>query len=229
MMDGGVNVSGPGDVVTRLLIVDDHRMFVDSLVRLLDEEPDLGVVGFSYTIADAIRTIGTLRPDVVLLDYRVPDGDAPECIAQLREAAPSTRVLVMTGLTDEATLDAARKAGSHGIVTKDRAAQDLVESIRAVAAGGVVTQAATRSPRRASPRVAADRPLSAREREVLVELAAGRSTEEIASLLAISTVTVRNHIQRILPKLGAHSRLEAVALAIEAGVIAPPRGRSTRS
>ena len=226
----GGEVSDPETVegATRLLIVDDHRMFVDSLVRLLDDEPDLVVVGLAYTIADAVRVIGGLSPDVVLLDYRLPDGDAPACLAQLHDAAPAARVLVMTGLSDEATLSAARAAGSHGVVTKDRAAHDLVESIRAVARGSTIAAPAPEAPGRSRVRAAAERPLSTREREVLAQLAAGRSTDEIARALAISPVTVRNHIQRILPKLGAHSRLEAVALAIEAGIIAPPRSRSTR-
>ena len=88
---------------TRVLIVDDHRMFADSLVRLLSDETDLVVIGVADTITEAIRSARTHDPDVVLLDYRLPDGDAPACIAQLRDVAPDARVLVMTGLGDEAT------------------------------------------------------------------------------------------------------------------------------
>jgi DNA-binding NarL/FixJ family response regulator len=212
---------------TRVLIVDDHRMFVDSLVRLLEDETDLAVVGVASTIAEALRSVRRQRPDVVLLDYRLPDGDAPACIAELRDLAPDARVLVMTGLGDDATLAAAREAGCAGVVTKDKAAQDLVEGLRAVAAGQSMMSAVA-APRTATgDRRVADPGLTAREREVLEELAAGKSTAAIATSLHISPVTVRNHVQRILAKLDARSRLEAVALAIRAGIIAPPPARGT--
>ena len=214
-----------GADTTRVLIVDDHRMFVDSLVRLLQDEADLVVVGVASTIAEALRSVRAQRPDVVLLDYRLPDGDAPACIAELRDLAPAARVLVMTGLGDDATLAAAREAGCAGVVTKDKAAQDLVEGLRAVAAGQTMTGAVV-APRAATgDRNIVDPGLTAREREVLEELAAGQSTASIATSLHISPVTVRNHIQRILAKLDARSRLEAVALGIRAGIIAPPPSR----
>jgi len=217
--------SGPGvdSHTTRVLIVDDHRMFVDSLVRLLEDEADLVVVAVASSIAEAIQGVRAHDPDVVLLDYRLPDGDAPACIAQLRTFARDARVLVMTGLGDDATLAAARDAGCAGVVTKDRAARDLVEGIRTVAAGKSMTE--SDPPSRAGARGdrgLTDPGLTPREREVLEELAAGKSTDTIAASLHISPVTVRNHIQRILPKLGARSRLEAVALGIRAGIIAPP-------
>jgi two-component system, NarL family, nitrate/nitrite response regulator NarL len=133
-------------------------------------------------------------------------------------------VLVMTGLGDEATLAAARAAGCHGVVTKDRAAQDLVEGIRALASGVALTEPEPSAPR-PGKKLPTEGALSSREREVLTHLAAGQSTADIAGALGISATTVRNHIQRILPKLGAHSRLEAVALGIQAGIIAPPADR----
>lgn len=225
------NVTGPETTAgaTRVLIVDDHRMFADSLVRLLSDETDLVVVSVAYTITEGIRSARTLDPDVVLLDYRLPDGDAPACIAQLREVAPAARVLVMTGLGDEATLAAARDAGCEGVVTKDRAAQDLVQGLRAVASGATITGPERAAPKPRRSQQFADRPLSAREREVLAELATGRSTEEIAGSLGISPVTVRNHIQRILAKLGARSTREAVVLGMQAGIIAPPPRRTPSS
>jgi len=210
----------------RVLIVDDHRMFVDSLVRVLSDEADLVVVDVAGSIAQAVRAVRTHGPDVVLLDYRLPDGDAPECIAQLRDVAPSARVLVMTGLGDEATLASARSAGCAGVVTKDKAARELVEGIRAAASG--IPVAGSEVPHRTrhhNPTLTAPA-LSAREREVLAQLAAGSSTDDIANSLHISPVTVRNHVQRILPKLGARSRLEAVAVGIRTGIIAPPAGRA---
>ena len=214
-----------GDVGrTRVLIVDDHRMFVESLVRLLEDEPDLVVSGLAHTIAEATDLLSSVVPDVILLDYRLPDGDAPSCIPRLRRLLPGVRVLVMTGLTDEATLAAARAAGTDGVVTKDRAASELVEGIRVIARGATLDDSAAEPMRpRRTPDPSAQRALSVREREVLTQLATGKTTEDIASELGIGVVTVRNHIQRILAKLGAHSRLEAVATGIQRGVIAPPR------
>ena len=219
------NVAAADAGTTRVLIVDDHRMFVDSLVRLLEDEADLVVVGVASTIAEALRSVRAQHPDVVLLDYRLPDGDAPACIAELRHLAPDARVLVMTGLGDDATLEAAREAGCAGVVTKDRAAQDLVEGLRTVAAGDLIAGAWSPLRRVPGARRPVDPGLTAREREVLEALAAGKSTEDIATSLHISPVTVRNHVQRILAKLDARSRLEAVALGIRAGIIAPPPSR----
>jgi len=206
------------------MIVDDHRMFADSLIRLLEDQPDFVAVGIAGSVAEATRLAGSLRPDVVLLDYRLPDGDAPACIARLRQDAPDARVLVMTGLTDAETMRAARSAGCAGIVTKDRAAHDLVAALRAVVSGEPL--AATAAPAAAAApaetRPSRSPPLSTREREVVAQLAAGQSTEEIAETLFISPVTVRNHVQRILAKLGARSRLEAVAIATREGIVSAP-------
>jgi DNA-binding NarL/FixJ family response regulator len=214
--------------VTRVLIVDDHRMFVDSLVRLLGDQTDLVVVDVANSVAEAIRAVERQDPDVVLLDYRLPDGDAPACIAAFNRLPSNARVLVMTGLGDDATLAAARAAGCAGVVTKDRAARDLLEALRAVGSSASLTDPPPRfSPRRQQSPTGSS--LSTREREVLALLAAGRSTESIAGALHISPVTVRNHVQRILFKLDARSRLEAVAEGIRVGIIAPPARRAPRS
>ena len=207
------------DTATRVIIVDDHRMFADSLVRLLNDEPDLRVVGLASSIADAVRATRSLQPDVVLLDFRLPDGDAPECVARLREVMPAARVLIMTGLNDQATMSAARNAGCP-VLTKDRAAADLIAALRAVAADSTDLGDAELPGRTEGE---AHLPLlTDRERALLAELAHGLSTREIADVLHISPTTVRNHVQRILAKLDAHSRLEAVAVAIQKGIIPPP-------
>ena len=209
----------------RVLIVDDHLMFVDSLVRLLRDESDVDVIGVAHTMEQAVQSLQALEPDVVLLDFRLPDGDAPSLIARSPELAPNARVVVMTGLEDDATMAAARESGCAGIVTKQQAAHDLVAALRAAAARER-SEPGPVPARRSELRVAgADHGLSAREREVLAQLAAGRSTADIAETLHISSVTVRNHIQRILSKLDARSRLEAVAVGMRAGIIGPPPPR----
>jgi len=205
-----------------VLIVDDHQMFADSLVRLLDDEPDFRVVGIAGTIAAAIQTVRSTRPDVVLLDYRLPDGEAPELIAHLRKITPDMRVLIMTGLDDDTTMRTVRDVGCP-VVTKDRAAADLLAALRSVVTADGSGPDSTRPspPLRSSPGPA--QLVSDRERELLVQLAQGASTREIADALHISPTTVRNHVQRVLAKLGVHSRLEAVAMAIQTGIVAPPR------
>jgi len=204
--------------VTRVLIVDDHRMFADSLVRLLDDEPDLEVVGLAGNMADAIRAASSTRPDVALIDFRLPDGDAPECFVRLSKISPDTRALIVTGLNDDGTMRAARNAGCL-VVTKDRAAAELVGALRAVAAGASADlEDASLLPFRPGPAPMAL--VSDREHDVLERLAQGLSTAQMADALGISQTTVRNHVQRVLAKLGAHSRLEAVAIAIHKGIIA---------
>ena len=207
--------SAPNKPPTRVLIVDDHRMFADSLVRLLDDEADLDVVGRASTIGETIPIARATHPDVVLLDFRLPDGEAPECVGLLRRAAPKPRVLIMTGLNDDITMRAARAAGCP-VVTKDRAAGDLIAALRVVANGSSDVAESSSSSFPTARRAAQ---LTSREHDLLVELARGRSTVEIARVLNISPTTVRNHVQRMLPKLGAHSRLEAVAIATEQGII----------
>jgi len=202
------------DIHTRVLIVDDHRMFADSLVRLLDDEADFEVVAVTHSIADAIRAANSTRPDVVLLDFRLPDGDAPACIARLNETTPHAQVLIMTGLDDDATLRTARASGCV-VVTKDRAAAELIAALRLVANPDGNSYLTTRVDVTRTGQPA----LSPRELHLLKELARGLSTTEIAQAMHISPTTVRNHIQRILAKLGAHSRLEAVAIARQQGII----------
>ena len=212
-----------GERSARVLIVDDHQMFADSLVRLLEDEPDFRVVGIAGTIAAAIQTVRSTRPDVVLLDYRLPDGEAPELIVQLRKITPGIRVLIMTGLDDDTTMRTVRDVGCP-VVTKDRAAADLLAALRSVVTADSSGPDSTRPsapPLRSAPGPA--QLVSDRERELLVQLAQGASTREIADALHISPTTVRNHVQRVLAKLGVHSRLEAVAMAIQTGIVAPPR------
>jgi len=203
-----------------VLIVDDHRMFAESLIRLLEDQPDFLAVGVAGSVAEATRLARSARPDVVLLDYRLPDGDAPACIAQLRQDASDAQVLVMTGLTDAGTMRAALSAGCAGIVTKDRAAHDLVAALRAVVSGEPLEATGATAP--GEMRSNRSGTLSTREREIVAHLAAGQSTEEIAETLFISPVTVRNHVQRALAKLGARSRLEAVAISVREGIVSPP-------
>jgi len=226
-----VNGSGGSHVSTRdvpagirVLVVDDHQMFAESLVRLLSDEDELNVVGVAHSIEAAIRAIESVRPDVVLLDYRLPDGDAPDCLRRISTLEHRPAVLVMTGLGDDATLLQAHQAGCAGVITKDRSAQELASAVVTLGRGQPLLadsrlgRLAGRRPRWAFE----DAMLTAREREVLVLLAAGRTTAQMAAALNLRVNTVRNHVQRILKKTGTATRLEAVAVGIRDGIIPPP-------
>lgn len=223
------NEAGSPAQAIRVLVVDDHRMFTENLVRLLDDEHDIDVVGTAARISEATDAVARTTPDIVLLDYLLPDGDGTLAIHEIRRIAPGTKVVVLTALNDEAALMAALGAGCDGFVTKDRASDELVHAVRAVAAGEVqippdlLARALPRLRRRESNA----RTLTRRELEVLELLAEGMSNPEIAGRLHISINTVRNHVQNLLTKLGAHSRLEAVALGIRQGLVSGP-GRRQR-
>ena len=165
-----------GSASARLVVVDDHRMFAESLLRLLADDPDFVPVGVAGTIAEAVALTAREQPDIVLLDFRLPDGDAPACIPLLRSVSPSIRVVVMTGLTDESTRAAAVAAGCAAVVTKDHAARDLLTALREA----IPERARGARGWPAAPSRAVRSALSPRERDVLVQLAAGHSTTEIA-------------------------------------------------
>ena len=161
-------------------------------------------------------------PDLVLMDYRLPDGTGVEATRRLLADFPELIVVMLTGSADAATAAAALEAGCIGFVTKDESVNDLVRSIRKAVAGEVVVPpellpALVAHVRPQESTLGAD--LTEREREVLTLLAHGRSTDEIVAELGLSPHTVRNHIRNVLTKLNAHSRLEGVAVAGRAGII----------
>jgi DNA-binding NarL/FixJ family response regulator len=202
-----------GTPVIRVLVVDDHRMFAESLVRVLDDEQDIEVTGIAVSAADATAQVAQHHPDVCVLDYQLPDQDGASAVEGLRARAPELRVVMLTGLAQSHTARAAMDAGCNAFVTKDRAAHDLVSAVRAAHAG--VDLPVQSFPEPASERFG----LTPREHEVLALLADGCSTEDIMGRLFVSRNTVRTHVQKVIGKLGAHSKLEAVALARREGVV----------
>jgi DNA-binding NarL/FixJ family response regulator len=199
--------------VIRVLVVDDHRMFAESLVRVLDDEPDIEVTGIAVSAADATAQVEQHRPDVCVLDYQLPDQDGASAMSGLRGKSPGLRVVMVTGLAQSHTARAAIDAGCNAFVTKDRAAHDLVNAVRAAHAGVDL-------PVPSCPDPTSDRfGLTPREHEVLRLLADGCSTDDVMARLFVSRNTVRTHVQKVINKLGAHSKLEAVALARREGLI----------
>ncbi len=215
----------PGADPVSVLIVDDHLMFAESLARLLQDEGDIAVVGLAPSGADAIEMSGRLSPDVVLIDYQMPDRDGVEISAEIKERNPQIMVVMLTGTSDDRVLLASIEAGCSGFLTKDRAASEVAIAVRSAAAGeALITPAllARLLPKLSRRQAGVGTELTAREREVMACMARGWSNKTTATELYLSVNTVRNYTQSILTKLGAHSKLEAVSRAVREGIVDYP-------
>ena len=206
----------------RVLIVDDHEVLAASLAQVLDHEPDLTVVGSAGTLEKARALLATAAPDVVLLDHRMPDGDGVEAIPELLALRPEASVVVLTATTADHVLIAAIEGGASGFVSKTRGLDEVTSAVRAAAAGESVIspEMLARLLPRLHRREAEPRDtLTDREREVLQLLAEGLSNAAIAERLVVSVHTVRNHVANLSTKLGAHSKLEALSIAVREGLL----------
>jgi DNA-binding NarL/FixJ family response regulator len=215
---------------TRVLLVDDHALLTDSLARVLSSEPDLEVVGVAGSVAEA-KQLARERMDVVLMDYRLPDGTGAEATRAIKARWPSARVVMLTAVHDDETVLESIQAGADGYLTKDRAVEEVVAAVRAARAGetllprsviiGIAQRVASAQDR------APDRPaieqLTPRELEVLRSLAEGLATPDLCERLFISRNTLRTHVQNIMMKLHVHSKLEAVTVALRYRIIESPR------
>ncbi|MGK8522736.1 response regulator [Nocardia asteroides] len=213
-----------------VLVVDDQELMRMGLKMVLGAHPDIEVIGEAANGAAAVARAAELRPDVVLMDVRMPVVDGVVATTRIVEAGHGSRVLVMTTFDlDEHALGALR-AGASGFLLKDTPPEDLVSAIRSVAAGDAVVS--PKVTKRLLDRLIAENPartrdpgvldvLTAREREVLEQIAAGRSNAEIAGQLYLSEATVKTHVGRVLTKLGLRDRVQAVVLAYETGLVRP--------
>lgn len=217
--------------MARVFIVDDHQVFGQALQMALDMEADLEVVGMATDGLSAAREAARLSPDVVIMDYRLPDVNGAVAAQAIKECCPAARVVMLTSYTDVPVLTESLRAGVCGFLSKDKALSEVVEAVRLAAAGE--TQIPPAVLRSLLSRLEAESAemeyavegvdhLTAREIEVLQVLATGADQDGISERLGISPNTVRTHLQRVLGKLGVHSRLEAVSLAIRMGLIRPP-------
>jgi two-component system nitrate/nitrite response regulator NarL len=205
-------------VTTRVMVVDDHPVVRDGVALLLRSEPALVVVGSAETGRAALERAPELRPDLVLLDLRLPDMLAPEVVAGLRVTVPRARVVVFTAHGDHHGVQAALDAGAHGALLKDAAAIDLVAALRRVLRGERVTDPRT-VPGGSSREALARSGLTRREYEVLRLAAQGRTNPEIAESTGLARNTVKTYLQSALHKLGARNRVEAIGKAGEAGLL----------
>jgi two-component system, NarL family, response regulator DevR len=208
----------------RLVIVDDHEVVRKGLRSFLDLEADLRVVGEADTAAGAAMLVERLRPQMVLLDLRLPDASGVEACGRLLAVAPNLRILVLTSYAEDATVVAAVQHGAHGYVLKDVRTQDLLHAIRTVAAGRgyldprVAQQALSWIRSRPPGGMTSKRPLelSPQERLIMPLLAEGKTNKEIALELRLSDKTVKNYLANIFDKLGVKRRTEAVAWFLRA-------------
>ncbi|MFD8413096.1 MULTISPECIES: response regulator [unclassified Streptomyces] len=208
----------------RVFVVDDHELVRRGLYDLLDAEPDITVVGDAATAAQALARGPALRPDVAVLDVRLPDGDGVTVCRELRSRVPGLACLMLTSFDDEEALLDAVMAGAAGYVLKQINGSDLLSAVRAVAGGRSMLDPATtarlmsalRGPepqeQPADPRLAG---LSERERAVLDLIGEGLTNRQIAKRLYLSEKTVKNHISRLLGKLGVERRVQAAVIAAE--------------
>jgi two-component system response regulator DevR len=211
-----------------VVIIDDHRMFCDGLVRLLDEEEGIEVLGVATIGAEGVELAARTRPRVALVDYQMPEQDGIAIAVQIKRAQPETMVLMLTASTEDRVLLAAIDAGCSGFLTKDRAAAEVVAAVRAAAAGEALISPAMLArllPKLSRTHRTVGSDVTERERELLGFLAQGWTNRVIADEMHLSVNTVRNYVQAVLTKLGAHSKLEAVATAVREGIISYPQGR----
>jgi len=206
---------------TTLLIVDDHEVVRQGLRTLLDLEPDFRVIGEAASVADAVTQTARLRPSVVLLDVKLPDGSGIEACRRLLATTPPPRVLMLTSFSDDAMVVEAVQGGAHGYALKDVRTQDLIQAIRTVASGHGyldprVAQQTLHWIRDRSHAVSGHSPdrftrLSPQERAILPLLAEGKTNKEIAVDLRLSDKTVKNYLANIFDKLQVKRRTEAVS------------------
>ena len=203
-----------------VLLVDDHQMFVDSLLRLFGEQADFDVVGTATSQAQRLEQTAKHHPDIAIVDYELPGGYGTGLARAIREHSLRTRVLMITGDPTLARLRDAIDADCVGFLAKDCGADDLLRVVRLCAAGGSVIEVPDLRPTiDSSPDEARHQSLTLREREVLRFLASGTDTKTIATRMYLSVHTVHSDLHRMYAKLGAKSRLEAVALAHGNGLL----------
>ncbi|MFJ6664198.1 MULTISPECIES: response regulator transcription factor [unclassified Streptomyces] len=221
----------------RVVVADDQTVVREGIVMLLGLLPGVEVIGAAGDGEEAVRLVGELAPDVVLMDLRMPRCDGVEATRRIREQYPGTQVVVLTTYADDESLFPALRAGARGYLTKDAGGEEIVRAVESVLSGeaGLSPSVQRRLLERlsqAEPRPVALVPttseppdgLTVRETEVLVLIAEGLSNQEIAGRLHVSNATVKTHINNLFAKTGLKDRAQAVRYAYAKGLVRPPAG-----
>jgi len=205
------------DAQVRVMLVDDHEVVREGLRTLIGKNKGLIVVAEAATMAEAIETAARAKPDVVIMDVRLPDGSGVEACRTIRETRPDTKVIMLTSYADDEALFASIVAGAAGYLLKQTRGQAVIDAITSVAQGrslldpdvtGKVLERVRRGREEDDPAFAS---LTDQERKVLEQLAEGKTNREIGEVLFLSEKTVKNYVSRILDKLGLSRRAEAAA------------------
>lgn len=207
---------------TRVLLVDDHAVVRLGLMTLINDQPDLEVVGEAGTAAEALRAVEHLKPQVVLMDIRMPGEGGIEATRQITSRFPEVKVVMLTSFADDELLMRAIVAGAAGYVLKQVGNEELLRAVKAAARGEALLDSSTTARLLSRVREAerkseedAFRDLSDRELDVLVQVARGKTNGEIGLLLNLSEKTVRNYVSTILEKLQLNNRIELATYAVE--------------
>ncbi|MEV8550181.1 response regulator transcription factor [Streptomyces glaucescens] len=213
--------AGPGSPI-RVFLLDDHEVVRRGVHDLLDDEDDIEVVGEAGTVEQALARVPALRPDVAVLDVRLPDGDGVTVCRELRSRMPELACLMLTSFDDEEALLDSIMAGAAGYVLKQIQGSDLVSAVRTVARGQSLLDASATTKLMARLR-GGDRQepdalpgLTDREREILALIGEGLTNRQIGQRLYLAEKTVKNHISRLLAKLGVERRIQAAVIATQA-------------
>jgi two-component system response regulator DevR len=205
------------DAQIRVMLVDDHEVVREGLRTLIGRHKEMVVVGEAGTTAEAIEAAGKSKPDVIMMDVRLPDGSGVEACRTIREARPETKVIMLTSYADDEALFASIVAGAAGYLLKQTRGQAVIDAINAVAQGrslldpdvtGKVLERVRKGRGDEDPAFAS---LTEQERKVLEQLAEGKTNRDIGEVLFLSEKTVKNYVSRILDKLGLARRAEAAA------------------
>ncbi len=206
----------------RLLLVDDHEVVRLGLKALLEHHPQFEVVGEAGTAKEAVDQVSRLRPDIVLMDIRLPGASGIEACEEITRTYPETRIVMLTSYAEDEMLFSAIRAGASGYVLKQIGSDDLIRALEAVSRGEAlldpaVTQRVFQEVRRAvkDEEASAFANLSQQEKHVLALVSEGKTNREIAKALFLGEGTVRNYVSSILSKLGVSNRAEAAAYAVE--------------
>jgi DNA-binding NarL/FixJ family response regulator len=207
-------MSAPAPI--RILTVDDHPLLREGVAAMIKTQPDMELVAEANTAKEGVERFRQHRPDVTLMDLRLPDMSGVEAMAAIRREFPDARIIVLTTFEGDVEIQRALEAGARGYLLKSMPPRELLDGIRQVHAGK----------KRIPPEIVAhlaehlsDEALTSREVEVLREIACGNRNRDIAERLFISEETVKVHVKHVMEKLGANDRTEAVAIALRRGII----------